>query len=117
MQHSTPTNQRDILNAQSNTENNHNSNYGNEEIINRKQLEGTPFQLITQQGKTFVVIGINKITPDFDTEQEAMNYIDENHWNITGTIVTIIVEAILAKRTKEMGEAIDRYAQEKKETV
>lgn len=92
MQHSTSTKQRDILKSQSSIKENPNYEYGSEQIIEREPIEGTPFTLITTQGKSFGVLGKYALTEKYDTKEEVLDYMDKNFWNLVITVSTLTAE-------------------------
>lgn len=79
---STTANQQETI-----TEHNTNSS----KLIEREQLEGTPFNLIKQEEKYFITIGNYQLTPQYDTEQEAIDDIQFNQWNIIVTLIDILI--------------------------
>lgn len=60
-------------------------------LIEREQIEGTPFNLIKQDKKYFITIGNYQLTQQYNTEQEAIEDIQFNQWNIIVTLIDILI--------------------------
>lgn len=60
-------------------------------LIEREQIEGTPFTLIKQDEKYFLTLGNYMVTPKCNTQTEAFEYIGENQWNIVTTLIDIMI--------------------------
>lgn len=69
------------------TEHNPNSS----KLIEREQLDGTPFNLIKQENKYFITIGNYQLTPQYNTEEEAIQDIQYNQWNIIITLIDLLI--------------------------
>lgn len=88
MKNTTFENSSTIVNQQETTTDN---KLNSSKLIEREQLEGTPFTLIKQEGKYFITIGNYQLTPQSDTEEEAINYIQFNQWNIITALIDIMI--------------------------
>lgn len=98
MQPSITLKQKDILNTLNNVGENHNSN-SSEELIERKNIEGTPFTIVKTEGKCFLTMGKYQLTGYMEEEEIAI-YIMENEWNIITTIAGIIAEHVVRANNK-----------------
>lgn len=65
-------------------------------LIDREQINGTPFTLITTEEGSFLSIGKYKVT-ETQTEAECLLQIEEKDWNLLLNTVTAI-----KKLTKEI---------------
>lgn len=73
--------------AETITENKQNSS----KLIEREQLEGTPFTLIKNEEEYFIAIGQYKLTQSHQTASEAIEEIENNQWNIITTLIDIMI--------------------------
>lgn len=73
------------------------------ELIQREEIENTPFKVITIKGKSFGAFGNNRITEEYTTKEEVINQLKEPKWEIIITIILAIVanteEIINLKKT------------------
>jgi hypothetical protein len=61
-----------------------------EELIKRTELEGTPFQIISTNGKHFGVMGNYKMTEDYDYFEEAAEEVVKMTWkNLINMMIVI----------------------------
>lgn len=95
MQTSTNKKQSDILNTQENAEN---PGKENSSLIEREQVPKTPFWVINQNEKWFLIMGENRITDLFNTKEEALDELKNNQWFITISIAAIVLEKMLAQQ-------------------
>lgn len=98
---------------------NNGSNSANR-LIDIEPIEGSPFTLIkdrtgydplTDEGnKIFIAVGNHRITETYETEEEAMEQFIIQPWNITVTLITIVMEKLLELKelNKKMKEADER---------
>lgn len=90
-------------------------------LVDVEPIEGSPFTLvkdrsgydeITGRGnKMFIAVGSHRVTEVYETEDEAMDQFIEQPWNMTVTLITIVLEKLLElkeinKRIKENGDMI-----------
>lgn len=82
-----------------NVENSHKetSSQKNEQIVEYKQLKGTPFTLVRQNEDYFLVMGDNRLTEPTKTEEETMEKLESEKWMIIFTVVAIVSDKIRAK--------------------
>jgi hypothetical protein len=69
----------------------------NSQLMEYKQIEGTPFTLIRKENEYFVVMGNHRVTEGYDSEVEALNSIVNDKWL---TILKMIL--IVNDRSKEL---------------
>lgn len=84
------------MNTQNNVEETHNNNSS---LITREEIEGTPFTIVTNEGKSFLTMGKYKISEEMEKEEIAI-YMIENKWNIIVTIAGIIAEHTIKAKQK-----------------
>lgn len=66
----------------------------NEQLIKRTEIETTPFTIVELDGKHFGTIGKYKITPDYETHEEAHNSVTQLTWNNITNLIFILNEII-----------------------
>lgn len=65
----------------------------NTELIKRIDVNGSPFTIIEQNKKFILTLGKYKLTiEEFDEIADVYEWIDNNHWNLTLTIIGIVNE-------------------------
>lgn len=99
-----------LTNAENETENKENSS--NEQMIEREEIQGTPFHAIRTQGRCFGVFGRIKITEDFETMPEVHEKLFTFNWDATLAIVIGIAEAVAKETILQLQRA--QTAQNKK---
>lgn len=63
-------------------------------LIDRIQMNGTPFwQIQTEQG-WFLVMGENVMTPVLKTEKDLDKYIIENHWDLCCLMILTLMDKV-----------------------
>lgn len=72
----------------------------NNNLVERKPIEGTPFTIIKQimdndKPVYFLVMGDHRLTEPTQTEEQTLDKILTEHWKIITTVVAIIVEKTL----------------------
>lgn len=74
----------------------------NTELINRTQLPGTPFTIVGNDENGYMLtLGKFKLTEILPTQQDVIQKIVEEHWNIILNLITVTHETILAEMTAE----------------
>lgn len=71
------------------------NNYSNdtepkEELIQKKEIENTPFTIVTTDGKSFGTLGMYKITEDRETPEDVEKELTEISWNRITQIVLLL---------------------------
>lgn len=72
-------------------------NEKSEELIKRKEMENSPFWIITVNNKSFGTLGQYKITEDYNTPEQVESTLKELTWNNIVKIMTIIHEILTSK--------------------
>lgn len=67
-------------------------NYLNKEIVSREKIEDSPFELVKWENKWFIAMGKQKLTPEFDTDVEALQAMET--WDFKTTVMIVIAESI-----------------------
>lgn len=90
----TGTNANEISNLQSG------KNEKNQELIEQKPIEGTPFTMITQTatGKSFLTIGQFRVTEETEKPEELIKLTKGVKWNFLTNVMSVIVETYLNER-------------------
>lgn len=94
--------QAELLNTQSNAEENPNkSNFS--ELIHRENIVNTPFQVVGNEENGWIItIGRFKLTNNKPTKEEALQELELNPWDITVRLITTLHEAIMVKIGEEL---------------
>jgi len=86
-------------------------------LIERKQIEGTPFTMIKQvmdndKDKYFIVMGDHRLTePTTDEDQQLLKLLTEK-WKIIVNLIAIVTDKMMAiKRNKIIDESIEARSQ------
>ena len=82
-------------------------------LIERAPIQGTPFEVVKEDGKWFAAFGYNKLTEDFDEMQEVRTWMEENHWELLVRVITMVVQTIDLHKMKMMKEAHEKRQQER----
>lgn len=95
------TKQQELLQSQMNVDTENKSQSNSNKLIERELLDGSPFWLIKTEDQYHIVFGKHKINFEpLKTKQEAIKYIQENHWNITCQICIIMANNQIEENTK-----------------
>lgn len=73
------------------------SNGKSEELIERDDVENTPFQIITINKESFGVFGKYRITEPYHTKQQCKVELLNMNWNNVVKIMTLVVETMNSK--------------------
>lgn len=92
------------LSQHGSAENNHKQN---STLVDIKPVEGTPFAIVSQEEKHFLVMGDHKLTPDLNSTDEVQEYFQHNHWLILTNVVIILI-----KRHQELAEMVKQIPYE-----
>ncbi|AXH75612.1 MAG: hypothetical protein [Microviridae sp.] len=65
-----------------------------EELIQRQEVEGTPFTMITINKKTFGTFGKYRITEEYHTKQQCEVELKTVNWNRLVQIMTLVNEML-----------------------
>lgn len=72
---------------------NKNSNY---EMVEREEIEETPFTMITIEGKSFGTMGIHRLT-EYGTKKEIRKELKEFSWNRLVQVLMLLEEQNVVK--------------------
>lgn len=99
MSKATQITQADILNTQtSGNANQSKENYSNTQLVSTKQIKNSPFYIIEYDNKFFIGIANKRISELMDSEDEAMQYYNENQWMMTVSLIMHIIDTTIAKK-------------------
>jgi|NOAtaT_7_FD_contig_101_1041401_length_3353_multi_3_in_0_out_0_2 hypothetical protein len=60
-------------------------------IIEREEIEKTPFLLVTHEDGSFIALGNYRISENYETKAEALNYINTINWdNLFNVMVSLV---------------------------
>ncbi len=79
-------------------------NSGNEELVKRSGMEGTPFEVITTKGKSFGTMGDYRITETYKEEEDVIKELSEMTWNRIIQVVMILDEVKERVKTKKINK-------------
>lgn len=65
----------------------------NSELVEREEVENTPFTVITAGSKTFGVMGMHRIT-EYGTKEEIRKELKEITWNRLIQVIMLLTEAV-----------------------
>ena len=80
---------QDTLNGQLNAEDQPKQN---STLAEREQIQGTPFVLINQQDRWFLVMGNHRVTEPTLTKEETLKKLDTERWLLIMHIAIIAIE-------------------------
>lgn len=75
-----------------------------EYIIERDPVEGTPFTIITKEGKSFVTLGNTKLTQDYETKEEALDRVQNEDWYFKCAVISAITEVTIEELNKRINK-------------
>lgn len=87
MEQSTTSKQKDILSTQLNSEETHKENYS---IATNEEVIGTPFRLIQQNEKWFLVMGNNRVTEPTDNKETTLLKLENEKYQLMMLIAVIV---------------------------
>lgn len=67
----------------------------------REPLEKTPFDIITEDGKHFAVIGMEIVTEKYEDKEELLKTLETPTWELLTAVVGVIV-----KKTIEFNKSL-----------
>lgn len=92
------TEKQELLHAQTNAENHHNTNFSSEELLERENIEGSPFVIIGNEQKGyFLTLGKWRLTDSFKTKLDVILDLDKNKYTI---ILKMLICVINDNKTK-----------------
>lgn len=88
-QNTTSTKHGELLNTQSNVENNPNKN---STLIEQEKIEGTPFMAIKQNNQWFLTLGNYRLTEGTDTLEETEDKLKTEMWELIMKVSITVVD-------------------------
>lgn len=76
-------------------------NQNNVPFFERKEVENTPFVIISEEKRHFAIMGDHRITPFYEHIEEVEALIHEKNWNMLTVIIGIIVETTIKELDKK----------------
>lgn len=76
-------------------------------LTERKQIAGTPFTMIRQEDKWFIVMGDYRMTEPTETEDEQIRKLEDEKWWIITCMVSIIIK--IQKQLEETMTMLEDY--------
>ena len=83
---STETNTDKVLKLQQES-----SNTTDKQVSTFKPLEGTPFTLVSDEGKVFGIMGKYRLTECFESEEEAEKEVKKITWDRLIQVISIMI--------------------------
>ncbi|AXH75301.1 MAG: hypothetical protein [Microviridae sp.] len=69
----------------------------NEQLIQREDVDGTPFIMITIKDETFGTLGNYKITESYYNKKQCENELRKMDWNNVVKVMTVVHEILTKK--------------------
>lgn len=91
MSHSTKTTQKELLDTQLHTEDNHKED-SSDKIQSREPVEGTPFTIVSTPSGETLTMGIYALSPTLKTKEEVLSHLLNNEWNIMVNIMHVMLK-------------------------
>jgi len=67
-------------------------NSGKEELVKREKIKDSPFEIITQQGKSFGIMGDYRVTEQYEKKSEVKKELSKITWNRIVQVIMILEE-------------------------
>lgn len=102
---------RELLNTQLNSSENADETNGNkensgEELIQRKKVEKTDFEIITRNNKHFLAFGKYRITEDHENIEDLYEMVEEKPWRLIGILCSTIATDIIMRGREAYEEEV-----------
>ena len=79
------------------------------------RIEGSPFRLVKENEKWFAAWGQGKMTMDFNTHEEVLEWIENNYWNFLITVLTMAMDSRdlyrISQIQKQTKQQMEKYAE------
>lgn len=72
-----------------------------EQLIEREEIENTPFQLITREKESFIALGKYRVSNYYNSKEEALGALTTEFWEIQMTVIGIIIDNWQEKRDQK----------------
>lgn len=73
-----------------------------EELVKREKVNGTPFEIITAEGKNFVALGKYRVTDDTQTVEELKEKIFNLDYDFLINMVFVLIEITDKAKAEEL---------------
>jgi len=77
-------------------------------LMEEMSIQGTPFRAVKEEGGWFGAIGQNKLTDEFETTEELITWMEENHWELLIRVITMVVQTIDLHKAKVIKELMEK---------
>ena len=67
-------------------------NSGKEELVKREKIKDSPFEIITQQGTSFGIMGDYRVTEQYKKKAEVKKELSKITWNRIVQVIMILEE-------------------------
>lgn len=84
-------------------------NKQNSTLVERTQISGTPFWLHKENDKWFITMGMHKLSPNYDTAEEANEHIEKEKWMTIFHVIAIVTEKTVNEALKTMEEILKKH--------
>lgn len=97
------------LKSQTSAQKTENNSQSGEELITREQIEGTPFQLITTNGFTFLALGRYRMTQEVSANEEnkteLRKKVENKDWNLVLDTIIVLIDSTVETMTEKASRA------------
>ena len=74
-------------------------------LMEEHEIAGTPFKAVKDGGGWFAALGMNKLTEEFETTEQLLEWMDNNLWTLMVTVITMVIQTIDLHKIKMAKEA------------
>lgn len=82
-------------------ENDNSNSSKNTEMIQREEVENSPFQIITIEGKHFLTLGNYRVTEETTDKEILREMVKQRDWRLLASYTTIIAEKVINEHNNE----------------
>ncbi len=86
----------ELLKSQNSANDSNEHKEASSELFQKEKLENSPIQVVRTGNKWFAGLGIQKISPDFDTKEELMKHTES--WEFMVSLITAAILTILERK-------------------
>lgn len=92
-----------------------NSRLNSEVEMEEVEIDGSPFKAVRlKDGGWFAGWGYSKMTEEFQTVEELLEWIDKNYWNFLITVLVVLMDARDLKKMTEVKEYMEKTNEQNK---
>lgn len=92
---------QELLQQQSNAGKEQNRENSSSELIERKDIEGTPFTMINQGNGWMLTMGMYKLTKEGHTEKELQALVKKPTWDLQMGVMSAVAETMIKIKAEE----------------